>query len=316
MPDMPNPPKNEAERLDLCGWAGIQEAEKAWGEIGDKFDDFFIGHQTVYRQEQTRRWWEVYQEVTGQAPDLIPQPTGNCVAAGAADAVQGIQAIEIYKGDREEFHEIFNPYHYATGRVLIGQNRLRGGAGSLGSWQAEAIKQYGVLRRDLTDKPLPAYNRANTDAWGDGKSISGFGKFEDYQTFAIERVCKSAARISALNQLIDALDNGYLCTIAASFGYTMQPQGGAKGFHRRSKPWGHQMSIWGYCLKYGWIAIKNQWGDVHGQLEDIETGANWPKGFLRVTMEDFELHMRNAEVFAYSQFEGFPQQVFDNRRLA
>lgn len=307
-------PSNEQERLDLCGWPGIKVADDAWEKISSEFSSFFIAGQTVARQEQTRKWWDIYKEITGLDPDLIPQPTGNCVAAAAADVVQGIQAIEIKAGDRQEFKEVFNPYHYATGRVLIGQNRLRGGAGSLGSWQADAIKKYGVLRRDADN--LPAYNKANVDAWGDGKNINGVGAFSDFNEVAAERVCGSAARVSALNQILDALDNGYLCTIAASFGYNMTATGGAKGFHRRNRSgWNHQMSLWGYCLRKGWVAIKNQWGNVHGQLVDLDTGENWPLGFLRVPMEDFEYHIKNAEVIAYSQFDGFPEQRFDYSQL-
>lgn len=239
----------------------------------------------------------------------------NCVAAGAADAVEALQCIEIVHGDREEFVPVYNPFHYATGRVLIGKNRLKGQAGSVGIWQADAIEKYGVLRRDAPN--LPKYNKANVNAWGDGRAADG-KSYTDYMELAKDRVIKGKSRLSGFEQIIDALDNWYPCTIAASFGYQMKPQGGEKGFHRMnpSDPWGHLMSVQGYNLKQGWVALKNQWGDVHGRLVDIETGQPWPRGFLRVSLDDFRKHIRNAEVIAYSNFNGFPAQKFDHGEWA
>jgi hypothetical protein len=79
------------------------------------------------------------------------------------------------------------------------------------------------------------------------------------------------------------------------------------GYHRRYGRWEHQMSIWGISddPKRPWAAVKNQWGDVHGEIVDFETGQPWPRGMLRVRPEDLEPAFKSGEVIAYSSFEGF-----------
>jgi hypothetical protein len=304
-------PNNPAARFDLCGWAGQKVAEEAWNKIGDRFASFFIAGKTVAQQTRKTKWWKVFKEVTGKVPNLQPQPTGNCVAAGARDVVEGIQAIEIKQGERQKFEEIYDPFHYAVGREEIGKGQLRGSAGSVGSWQAEGIRLRGVLLKALKEKALPGYTKAEVDAWGDGRTIKGVGSYKDFYAYAAEHVVKSTARLSSVKEVIQSIDNGYLCTIAADFAYTMKPVGGPKGFHKRSRePCPHQQSVWDFDLDTGSLLIKNQWGDVHGELEDSD-GEPIPPGFRRVTMEDFEAHVRAGEVFAYSKFDGFPEQLFD-----
>lgn len=300
---------------DLCGWGGIQLVEREWNSpLAREFISFHIFGADGTRSPE-RKLWEPFQKVAGRDPDLIPQPTGNCVAASAADAVELLQCIEIVHGDREEFVPVYNPFHYATGRVLIGQNRLRGRAGSVGIWQADAIEKFGVLRRDLPG--LPSYNKTHVNDWGNDKPADG-ASFRDFLTDAKDFVIKGKSRLSKEDQVIDAIDNWYPCTIAADVGFTMKPQGGEKGYHRinPADPWSHQQTIVGYNLKRGWVAIKGQWGDVFGKLVDIDTGEPWPRGMLRITMEDFRKYIRNAEIIAYSNFAGFPAQRFDHGDLA
>ena len=57
-----------------------------------------------------------------------------------------------------------------------------------------------------------------------------------------------------------------------------------------------------------WAGLLNSWGDAHGRVTDFETGEPWPAGTLRVTRDAVEGMLRTGECFAYSQFDGFPQQ--------
>jgi hypothetical protein len=298
---------------DLCGWAGEREAEAAKDAMADRLVPFAISGPM--ERKKSVRLWEVYRRVTGQEPDLTPQPTGNCVAASADDVIELLQAIEIAAGERESYRDIYNPYHYATGRVIIGKNRLRGGAGSIGSWQAEAIKQYGVI--STQESGLPKYSKRNCDAWGDDREADG-RSFRDYLDKGKEHPVKTWAFCETMDKVKDALSAGYPITIASNRGYTMKP--GRDGFHRPSGNWAHQMSIWGYDeTGKAWVAIKNQWGDVHGQVRDPNTGDPWPKGFICVPMEDFErqhLNLRGVETIAYSGFLGFPPLNFDYGAMA
>jgi len=303
----PPPPKSEAERQALCGYDPTHIGSAL---AAATHKPFFIAGQTETGAGKSARIWELFSKVTGHDPDLTPQPTGNCVAASADDVIEGTQCVEIAAGEREKFHPVYNPYHYATGRVLIGKNRLRGGPGSIGSWQAEAIKQYGVIANDQDG--LPAYTRANVDAWGDDRKASG-KSFRDYLEQGGERLIRATALVDAWDLLRDGLFNLYLATIANNRGYTMKP--GSDGYHHASGSWSHQRSLWGYSEegpeRDHWVAIKNQWGDVHGEVRDPQ-GNVWPRGFLIVPLQEFitkDLGMRGTECIIYSKFDGWPEQI-------
>jgi hypothetical protein len=261
---------------------------------------------------KTVRGWKIYQQVTGQDPDTTPQCTGDCVAESADDITRLMQTVQIAAGGSERFQPTYGPYHYATGRVLIGGNRLRGGAGSLGSWQADALRKYGRLRITAA---LPDYIQSNVDAWGDDRAAAGGVKFRDFIEAADDFPVKDTALLAEWDALRDALYSHHYATIASTCGYTMKPN--KDGFHLPSGTWAHQLGIWGYSENPKhpkWVAIKNQWGSVHGEITDYETGEKWPPGFLRVPLSDFiryHLQRQGTECIAYSGVEGFPVPRLD-----
>lgn len=308
-PRWDNPePRNAAERAALCGFS-LDEVERYWesSAAADNHVEFFIANQTQSRADAVRLW-EIFRKVTGTDPDVTPQPDGDCVAAAGRDALEILQACEIDRGDREEFREIHPSFHYATSRVLIGKNRLRGGAGSVGGWLATALERYGCLDQSLPG--VPRYDKKTSKAWGDDRKAYG-RSFRDFMESAADRVVKSTARVRTEDQVADALSNRYPVTIAARFGYRMKPD--REGFHRVGTPWNHQMTVLGYSRRRDWWAIKNQWGPrIHGVLIDFDTDEQWPGGFLRVRGNDFERHLGRSEAIAYSDFQGFPEQRFDH----
>ena len=85
---------------------------------------------------------EVEEEHAFIANDYVVH---NCVAASADDIVELTQCVQILVNGGT-FKPIYNPFHYATGRVLVGKNQLRGGAGSMGSWQAKALELYATTK--------------------------------------------------------------------------------------------------------------------------------------------------------------------------
>lgn len=282
------------------GWAGHETARREWDRLAATFPSFFIAGQTRATAGRTARLWDLVRKVRGADTPNVPQATGDCVAFGAKNAVEYLACAEIVGGDLEEFRPAFPPYLYAIGRVLVGNGGLTGRPGSLGSWMAKAIVEYGVLRSDLPN--VPAYSRAVADRWGDGE---GFREFLDEGR---RHPVRSAARIDDWNSLIAAVTNGYPCTIASNAGFTMQA--GHDGFHRRRGSWPHQMCVVavGDDARRPWAGVLNSWGDVHGRLIDFDSGEPWPPGTLRVRRDAIEQMLRTGECFAYSQFEGFPQQ--------
>jgi hypothetical protein len=270
---------------------------RAWDMIGDQFPHFFIAGQQKATQGRTFRAWDVIRSQTGRDLDKIRQETGDCVAMSCRDVLNATQHIEIASGDKERFEPAYSPYLYATGRVMIGNNQLKGrGAGSLGVWQAKACQKYGVLPA----KSMPDYSGAIADQWGDDN-----GSWRKWIPEGDDHLIKTTARITSWSQLVDALANGYLCTIASNLGFEMDAR--SDGYHRQRGSWSHQMGIWGLSddRSKPWIAISNQWGDTHGTLTDFETGDQWPKGMIRCRPEDIESAYRDGEIFAYSDFDGF-----------
>lgn len=297
----------------LMGWGGIRLADKAWDKVGSTLPKFFIAGQSVSTEGKTFRAWDVWRKaLKGADLEREIQETGDCVGSSMTTVIDGTQLIEIYTGDREKFEPVLTSYHYATSRVLIGENQLRGGAGSVGSWMAKAVQKYGVLKKKF--KGCPAYSGKLSDKWGDGKDYNGI-KFDDFIDEGDDHLIRACSRITDWSQLRDAIINGHLCTIASNRGYNMNPTGGARGFHRPSGTWAHQMSIVALSddPKSSWVGIGNQWGDVHGRLIDLQNDEPWPPGMLRVERSDFERrHLTSsAECFVFSRFDGYPDQSDD-----
>ena len=283
------------------GWGGSELAAREWDLIGETFQPFFISGQVEPTQGRTFRSWDVVRRHLGSDLPKVTQQTGDCVAMATADVLNAIQILEIAAGEAEEYHPIFAPYLYAAGRVKVGKNKLRGGAGSIGSWQAKAVETLGALRADLDG--VPGYSGKLADQWGDDK-----GGWQQWIEEGVKHLIKATARITSWTQLVDAVSSGYLCTIASDQGYEMKAR--SDGYHRRRGSWSHQMGIHGVSddRSKPWVALSNQWGDMHGTITDFETQEGWPSGMLRIRPDDLDSLYRSGEVIAYSGFDGFPDR--------
>ena len=290
--------KVRGKKLFGCATEHIERAKDVFGGA-----ELFIAGQQVGTQGATYRAWQTHRKVlNGKDIFCAPQETGDCVAVSGGDLLEAIQLIEIAAGEAEEFHPIYSPFLYAAGRVAVGKNRLRGGAGSIGSWQAKAVATLGSLRADI--EGLPAYSGEVADKWGDDKTFSG-QSWKQYADYADDHTIRNWSYIRSWTQLVDAVANGYLCTIASNLGFEMQVR--SDGYHRQRGSWAHQMGIWGISddRKKPWVAIHNNWGDVHGRLLDFDTDDPWPTGMLRVRPDDIEQAFRDGEVITWSGYNGF-----------
>lgn len=299
----------------LTGWAGKdnpQFVEDQFNLIKD--DGSFKPLKIVGASRDTKgkklMLYEVVRKVLGKDTENYPQEIGDCVSFGAKNAIEYLMATErLMLGDREEWNPVFPPYLYGSGRVFVGKGQLDGSDGSLGSWMADAVIKYGVLRSNFNN--VPAYSGRIASKWGDRP-----GPPTDFVNEAKLHPVKSAALIKNWDDLRDAIVNGYPCTTASDIGYSMEPS--SDGFHRQTDSWGHQMCIIGVDDGYKngsdpYAIILNSWGDAHGDLKDFDTGEKLPIGVLRVRRKDIEKHIRQQETFAYSNFEGFKEQLIDKK---
>lgn len=287
----------------LNGWAGPELAKSEWNLLKSS-SSFKPFPKTFASASRRMMLFEVTRKVLGQDTKNYAQEIGDCVAFGAKNAVEYLICCErLLKGDFEKFRSVFPPYLYGTGRIYIGGGQLGNGDGSLGSWMADAIVKYGVLASD--EPNVPAYTGSVSKAWG---GRSGKSYLDKFKSIGEAHPVQSAAKINSWDDLVNAICNGYPCTVASEQGFQMEA--GGDGFHDASGNWAHQMCIIGVDDEASepYAIILNSWGDAHGRLKDFKTGEPLPVGVLRVRKRTIESMIRAGETFAYSNFEGFPDQ--------
>lgn len=244
--------------------------------------------------------WEMTKLINnGHHLPTFRQQTGDCVAAGLAQAGARLQVAEIAALYQEELLKLWHvPFIYGISRVQIGGGQIPG-PGSTGAWGAAAVRRYGVLF--ASDPDVPKYSGRLSDQWGERP-----GPPEKFQAIAKDNPVRSTAQLSTLEQVRHALCNYYPVTIASSQGFKMRPEE-REGFHVfiPSGSWSHQMSLLAWMDQPFKAAYRlNSWGpDAHGTPLNQE-----PPGGAWCTADCLELELRSShsELFAYSKFEGFP----------
>lgn len=289
----------------LCGWRPTPEAELArWSRVYQPWE-----YSPEYEQAIKRTVaWEVLEQVGGAGFYRLNQVDGDCVAWGATKAMMATMAWEIVRlGQSEEFHHLHPSYTYGVSRnAPEGGNgewkrwppdRAGNRAGSLGSWVAATIV-HGVLRSDYVG--VPAYSEKISREWGEGRG------YDQFVSEAVKRPFKSATRIRSGDELVQAICNGYFCSIAGNREFSNQLTArGGKGWYGRGNRYPHQTSIHGYddqpepC-----VYDSNQWpGHATGQTDGPNGG-----GWRTLEYVDRELRSGDVECFAFSQFDGFPAE--------
>lgn len=313
------------EKGDLFGWAerdnpGISKT--AFNLLAGEFRPFNIFGQTQVTTGRKTFLTDVVRSVLGRNLSIGPQQTGDCVSWGGKHAseivtctqIAGLAVInsqgdaqafrDIISAARMKYRDIFAPYYYGIGRIYEGGGQLGRSAGSLGSWQFAAAKKYGALFED--ENGVPKYSKDVADAWGYDRQY-----IDKFRNTAAAYPVKSGAQIGTWADFCASIHNGYAVTTATSLGYSMEA--GRDGFHIQNTRWDHQMCWVGVDETYAepYALLMNQWGDVHGELKDFQTGEKLPPGLLRVRRSDVEKHLYRGENYSYSSFEGFPEQRLD-----
>lgn len=294
---------------ELCGWAGkpierggrpdlMEEAFALWSS-DNKVRSLIKG--LPYQAGGRSMLWEVGRKMLGTDPPNFPQERGCCVGFAAKNVIEYMQFYPLMNGQRIKWTRIFPPYLYGCGRVFIGKGQMGQQDGSIAAWQAEAVKQYGAISIDA--EGCPPYSGSISEKWGYTP-----GPPENFITLGKEHLVKSYAAVSTWEDVIAALMNGYPCSVASNVGFDMVPR--ADGFNHYSTHWGHNLSIIGVDDDPGdpYACVLNSWSDVHGQIKDFRTGEIWPIGTLRVRKADILAILAENDSFAYSAFDGFPEQ--------
>lgn len=296
------PPITEADVPGLCGWAGEEAAQASYQRLAKHFAKFQIRGVDHDHTKARAVLWDASVVVQGKHLATFRQEIGDCVGSGAKQAVDYLQCVEMVRTGETEFKAVYEPYHYACGRMApdCGAGRIRGPDGSIGSDQAHALTLYGVLAGDLPG--LEPYSAKVVKQWAVRMPEARWlqeGK---------KHLVRSAAPVRSADEVREAICNGYPITIASSWGGQMRPPAkDGRLVNHRVTTWQHQMCIIGYDGATGkepyWY-ILNSWGeDAHGKPPD-----DAPPGGFWVTRKDVEFIVRQGDSFALSQFDGFPAQ--------
>ena len=257
-------------------------------------------------------FWEISKRANGgnHLPTLY-QKTGSCVGNGEWCVAMHLSAFEIVRlGQQEELKTIFMPYHYGRGRYHSG---FRGrGEGSIGSGQAKAVREDGVIANDFAGLPQPedqgglTWGASVEMEWSAGDRIAA-----QYLAEGRKHPIKSTAQVNNAADVKAAICNGYPVTIASNWGGQMNPpvKDGVR-LNSRVTRWNHQMAIIGYWKhpSHGDIFyIQNSWGrNAHPACP---SGA--PPGGFWVKASEVDYITSQDDSFAHSDIQGFPRREID-----
>jgi hypothetical protein len=316
--------ENAEHRKNLCGWKKDKVAE-GWDKVKSQFPIFRIQKKrgrkvfgTAAGAGKKRFLHQIMRKVLGSDTPNWAQEAGSCVGEGARNASDYLSCTNIFILNKsEKFRPSHVPYHYGCMRVFIGRENgvnFGGEDGGIGSFMADSVRKYGVLFCDEPNVPEYRGQASLARKWG-----APPGPPKEFIPLAQKYLVKQTARITTWDQLVEAIVNGYPCTIASMLSVQMKPN--SEGFHEETREgWAHQMCIIGIDdeWKDPYVIIRNSWADVHGRIKDFYTGEELPIGCIRVRKSVIERFLRDpdTEVFAFSQFDGFPEQRYElDRRL-
>ena len=268
-------------------------------DSGDYTGEAFAAYPEAFaveggREDNSGRNVRLWEALLKRNPNWnnVRQPVGDCVAASQCNGLQILGAI---KG-RDIIP--YRPYTYGLARVTIGKNRPGCNSdGAVSSWAIEGFVSKGWLESQETTEP---YNAKTARAWGCKGPPANYFEMTKGRT-------GTAHPVRSIDELIDALANGFPCTIAGMFGTqeeTIKKQDG-RWVATWNDKWPHQMLFCGYDgsgpTKYFYLL--NSWGNDWPQnkppLQGELPGGVW------VTRETVVRMLREGECWALSDIQGF-----------
>ena len=236
------------------------------------------------------------------------QTIGDCVAHGAAYAVDAVKSVDIIlKNEFEEWvEETATEDIYAGSRVQIGGGRIRGD-GSIGAWAARYVNEYGALPRGkYGNVDLTTYSGSKARSWGRG----GAGVPKSLIPTAKKHPIQTVSQVTTYEEVRDLIANGYAVTIASMQGFSSKRD--SEGFAKPQGSWAHQMSILAVDDEYKrpGVLVQNSWGTWNSgpKRHDQPNGSFW------VDAEEIERRiLKKGDSWAFSGYEGFKPRELNTR---
>jgi len=236
------------------------------------------------------------------------QTVGDCVAQGAAYAVDAVKSVDIIlnKEFEEWVAETATEDIYAGSRVQIGNGRLRGD-GSIGAWAARYVNEYGAVPRGKYGNiDLTTYSGSKARSWG----RKGVGVPKSLLPIVKKHPVLTVSKVTTYEEVRDLISNGYAVTIASSQGFSSRRD--SEGFASPKGSWAHQMSILAVDDEYKrpGVLVQNSWGKWNGgpKRHDQPDGSFW------VDAEEIEKRiLKKGDSWAFSGYEGFKPRELNTR---
>ena len=236
------------------------------------------------------------------------QTVGDCVAQGAAYAVDAVKSVDIIlnKEFEEWVAETATEDIYAGSRIQIGKGRLRGD-GSIGAWAARYVNEYGAVPRGKYGNiDLTTYSGSKARSWG----RKGAGVPKTLLPIVKKHPILTVSKVTTYEEVRDLISNGYAVTIASSQGFSSRRD--SEGFASPKGSWAHQMSILAVDDEYKrpGVLVQNSWGKWNGgpKRHDQPDGSFW------VDAEEIEKRiLKKGDSWAFSGYEGFKPRELNTR---
>lgn len=273
---------------------------------------FAVDGKSAYADADRVNLYEIWKH-----PDVVQalgfpwtgthQFTGSCVWAGGQNVVTTMHFIDVIK--RQEAERLYVPFGllaYGRSRFYLGDRSP--GEGSTGSTFAKAAREDGFL--DARADGMPPFRNADGIEWG-GNTEMSWSDGDASQTMNLlpesrKRLVKSTAQLRSADDVREAIKNEFPVTCASMYAHDGGKVQGSPAclLARRQGTWSHQMSVQAWWLhpQFGELYwLQNQWGlNAHGK-----DPAGGPPGGVWITKADMDWICRD-EVFAFSQYDGFP----------
>ena len=263
--------------------------------------------------------WECERKVLGRVLGAWNQTRGTCVSQGWGRFAQDMLLADIaIRNEPEEWPgcEVATEPIYAGSRVEIGKGQISGPAsdqnsdGSLGSWAAKWVTEYGILFRkkygsiDLTtpDDELAA-------KWG----VKGKGCPNELELIAREHPITQTTLVQAYEAARDAIANGYGVPVCSNQGFTTVRD--ANGFCKPQGTWNHCMVFRGCGIAKGnrpFLVIQQSWAEspTGPNRVKLESGAEieLPQGCFCVDASPTNKMLSQRDSFTGAGFKGFERR--------
>jgi hypothetical protein len=295
------------------GWINDPEARRQW--VRTQFKPYLTQQNGQIRNTgkgKTVLLWKYFEEVTGS--QLLPhyQEIGDCVSHGFGLGIDVLSAVQMLMHGKSErwVAKTATEIIYAGSRHEVGGDVIKYQDGSMGSWAAEFLQNWGSLQRK---KYLGGQYDYTEYSGRVARELGQKGVPDPLEPLCKLHPVKTVSLCRSWSECRDAIANGYPVAMCSSVGFKTRGGRDKDGFLAPSRrPWMHCMLIAGVddAYKRPGGLICNSWGSnwIYGP-----TRYGQPLGSFWADASVIDRALRQEDSFALSAYLGYPRLDLDYR---